>query len=644
MGEEGNKTNDHGEALESALDLGTEREAGIDAEREEEEEDGDDGEEDGEEEEEEVEGGEDDIEDGEYTFRFKSGMNPLDFTEGDAFGVQPYQQFERLEYEALAEKKRKALANRPREGSAKKARQEDVSGASIDEIMEAMNYGGRRKSRKPKKRGRRKGSKNKLSPEVTRMLGDATLHYAHGCYKEAICVLNEVVRLAPNLSDPYHTLGLVYNAIGDRKKALNSYMLAAIFSPKDPYLWKLLVTWSIEQGNTGQAKYCLSKAISADPEDISLRFHHAALYVELGDYQKAAESYVQISQLCPENVEALKTGAKLFLKCGQVERSTSILEEYLRQHPTEADLSVVDLLAAMCMENNMHDNALRHIEHAHLVYCSGKDLPLYLTVKAGICHIHLGNMEKAKILFSVLQQESAYDHTDLITEVADSFMSLEHYDSALNYYLMLEGNDGDDNGFLKLKIAQCYLSLRERVQAISFFYKALSKLEDNIDARLALASLLLEEAKSEEAILLLSPPKDLESVFDPNSGKSNPWWLDGKVKLKLSNIYKAKGMLENFVDTIFPLVRESLFIESIQQKVKVRKRLSRSDLFERVKILDDGQTDNVFHGFRPVASASDLLKAARAKKLLQKKATLKEERKAAALAAGVDWQSDDSGQ
>lgn len=71
-----------------------------------------------------------------------------------------------------------------------------------------------------------------------------------------------------------------------------------------------------EQGDIGQANYCLSKAITADPEDIQLRFHRAALYLELGDYQKAAESYDQIHQLCTDNVEALKTGAKVlpFLK------------------------------------------------------------------------------------------------------------------------------------------------------------------------------------------------------------------------------------------------------------------------------------------------------------------------------------------
>ena len=45
-------------------------------------------------------------------FRFKDGINPFDFVEDNVdSGVQPYEQFERLEYEALAEKKRKLLAD-----------------------------------------------------------------------------------------------------------------------------------------------------------------------------------------------------------------------------------------------------------------------------------------------------------------------------------------------------------------------------------------------------------------------------------------------------------------------------------------------------------------------------------------------------
>lgn len=41
--------------------------------------------------------------------------------------------------------------------------------------------------------------------------------------------------------------------------------------------------------------------------------------------------------------------------------------------------------------------------------------------------------------------KSVNDHADLITEAADSLMNLEHYKSALKYYLMLEGSAEGDN-------------------------------------------------------------------------------------------------------------------------------------------------------------------------------------------------------
>ncbi|GKV35145.1 hypothetical protein SLEP1_g43450 [Rubroshorea leprosula] len=584
---------------------------------------------------------EDEDDDEEYAFRFKSGTNPLDFVGDDSSGVQLYQQFERLEYEALAEKKRKALADSQGERLAKKARQEDIPEAAMDVIMEAMNCGSRRKSRKPKKRGRRKGSKNKLSPEISRMLGNATLHYAHGRHKEAISILNEVVRLAPNLPDSYNMLGLVYKALGNHKIAFEFYMLAGLLKPKDSSLWKLLLSWSIEQGNVSQTCYCLSKAITADPKDIDLRFYQASLYADLGDYKKAAESYEQIQQLSPQNVEALTSGAKLYLKCGQVEHAIDILEDYLKSCPSEADLSVVELLVAILMEIKAYERVLKQIEHVQTVIYSGKELPLKLKAKSGICYLHLGNMEKAEILYDVLEVGRANDHKDLITEVADSFMSLGYFSSALKFYHALEIDDGLDKGNLHLRIAQCYLSLKEREKAKDFFYKALHGLEDNIEVRLTLATLLLEDAKEDEAFPLVSPPDNSEGV-NLNSDKSKQWWVDPKIKFKLCQVYRAKGMTKEFVDTILPLVRESLLAENYwrRHKIKVKKRLTESVLNQRVKKVDCFQSDGVIRGSISSATPSDRLKASRAKKLLQKKAALKEEKKAAAKAAGVDWHSD----
>lgn len=83
----------------------------------------------------------------------------------------------------------------------------------------------------------------------------------------------------------------------------------------------------------------------------------------------------------------------MYVKCGQHERAISILEEYIKNYSLEADSSVIDLLATIYMENNAHEKALKLIHHENF----RTDLPLNLIVKEGICHIHLGNMEKAEV-------------------------------------------------------------------------------------------------------------------------------------------------------------------------------------------------------------------------------------------------------
>lgn len=597
------------------------------------------------EEDEEEEEGEEEEED-EFQLTFQGEMNPLDFVEDDAFGFQPYQQFERLEYEALAEKKRKALTNGHSDRSAKKSRVDDSLLSSIDEIMEGMNMGRRRRksrSKKAKKRGRRKGTKNKLSPEISRKLGEANILYAKQQYEEAIHVLKEVVMLAPNLSETYHTLGLVYEEIGDEKKSMNFYMLAAHLAPKDhPSLWKRLFSLSIKQENIGQATYCLSKAVKADAEDMNLRFNQATFYAELGDYKKAAESYHQIVELCPENVDARKMTAQMYIKCNQGDQATTVLENYIKDHTTEADFSVIELLVSIHIENNAHVKALQQIEHARSMCCYEKQLPIDLTVKAGICYIHLGNIEEAEIQFGSLLVEQADNVASLIFEAADTLMSLAHYQLALKYYFILEGKSAHNEGLLHIRIAKCYLSLKEREQAITFYNKALSTMDDSIDARVTLASLLLEKGKDEEAITLLSPPEHLELTNNSYHAQSKPWWVSGKIKVQLAQIYHAKGMLEEFVDAILPTISEALSVESFNQKARPRKRLSTSILFERVKVLDEHRVDSIFRGFRPLVAPSELLKATRARKALQKKAALKEEKRAAVLAAGMEWHSDDS--
>lgn len=48
-------------------------------------------------------------------------------------------------------------------------------------------------------------------------------------------------------------------------------------------------------------------------------------------------------------------------------------------------------------------------------------------------------------MFCSVLQSIAHDHADLVTEVADTFMTLGHVNSALKYYNMLENDNGVDD-------------------------------------------------------------------------------------------------------------------------------------------------------------------------------------------------------
>lgn len=60
---------------------------------------------------------------------------------------------------------------------------------------------------------------------------------------------------------------------------------------------------------------------------------------------------------------------------------------------------------------------------------------------------------------------------------------------------------------------------------------------------------------------------EFKSANTPDQQK--PWWCDGKVKIQLAKIYYNTGKLEEFVDTIFLPVLETLNIEHENRKVHI---------------------------------------------------------------------------
>lgn len=179
------------------------------------------------------------------------------------------------DFEALAalSRKRKALPEESPQGdeaSKKRKQQGELSEAEsanlFDQLMEGfgLRRKKRRKSKDGKRKGRTRGRRNRCSPEVIKKLGDATLLFTENRFKEAIPILHEIVRIAPNLPNSYNLLGSIYKENGEIDKAINFVMLAAYVSPKDVSLWKKLIDLALKKEDAALARHCVIKAMRAD--------------------------------------------------------------------------------------------------------------------------------------------------------------------------------------------------------------------------------------------------------------------------------------------------------------------------------------------------------------------------------------------
>ncbi|CAH8392851.1 unnamed protein product [Eruca vesicaria subsp. sativa] len=456
-----------------------------------------------------------------------------------------------------------------------------------------------------KKRGRRQGSNKQVSPEILKRLKEALFLYANHKDSKASSILIDIIKEAPSFNQAYCYLALVPDGLGKPDSLCTEALKAAarIKGPKS-HVWKLLYERAKEQGDMSLARKYASKAVKADPEDMSLKNEYVELCLSAGKYKEAAETYEKIFRRHPEIIEPLKLGTKYFLKSGKGERAGNMLEDHIKSHPSEVRPDILDLLADVLMQINAYDRALKYIHDVrHQIYKLGKELPSSLIIRQAICHVRFQEMEQAENVLRILPQEAVAEHPKLIIDLADELTNIENFHSALKYYL-LAINDTLNNGYLFVKIARCYMSLENREQAITFYYKALNEVSDPIDARITLASLLLEDGKRDEAISVLSPPVNP----DVETCKEKAWWKKRKIRMHLCQMYHSEGMLEEFANTAFELVLKWVGRRMVKGKRK-RSDLSELQRYRRRR--------------RPRDPQASELRGGRPKKLRKISATLK---------------------
>ncbi|XP_013421709.1 general transcription factor 3C polypeptide 3 [Lingula anatina] len=387
----------------------------------------------------------------------------------------------------------------------------------------------------PRKR-RRRAKRTKLPKELQGLMGEANLKFARGETQEAIAMCNECIRQVPTAYEPYQTLGMLYEEMGDTEKSLQLSLIAAHLNPNDPEEWIKLAEMSLELNNEQQALHCYTKAVKYDKTNKDVMVDRCKLLEKMGDIKHALEGYHQIMNILPkengeEYVQLAREVTKNYHEMGDVKSALETMSKTFQLHPsfiTSEDVNVmVELHMAqknyeqafqVLIDNcglklelnipdyeepvNMHNVILKGL---HPVSCRVPDvLPIDLRVKVGVLLIQLGFYTPVESVLRPLFEETPNDYGDLYLDVAEAYMDKTDNRLAKSILNKLVHSEKYNLPAVWLRYAECLSALGELQMAADAYKHVVEQAPSHYSARVSLSNIQQQLGKPEEALKALS--------------------------------------------------------------------------------------------------------------------------------------------
>ncbi|XP_054739962.1 general transcription factor 3C polypeptide 3 [Anastrepha obliqua] len=132
-----------------------------------------------------------------------------------------------------------------------------------------------------------------LNAALQGLMGEANLSYARGQIDIAEKICLEIIRQNPLAPEPFFTLAEIYET-RNTEKHLYFLTLAAHLNPHDRDQWIRISELHIAQGNLQRARVFYTKAIKAMPRDYDLRLRKARLLELMGETHLAMLTYLKM--------------------------------------------------------------------------------------------------------------------------------------------------------------------------------------------------------------------------------------------------------------------------------------------------------------------------------------------------------------
>lgn len=260
---------------------------------------------------------------------------------------------------------------------------------------------------------------SRLSNDVRDLLGKGSMCFVQRDYALAIEYLEEAIRLAPGVADPFITLGAIYEELGDSNRAIEALLVAVHLTPTDHSLWKRVSILSESVDNTEQAIYCLkrcAKSQTATSEEIAV--YQTDLANLLFQENLFAEAATVLKRIANRSEEETTMLAKCLYNTNQKIEAMEILENL-----TPNDANVVNMLAEVyldvrekgkCFTLLMNVLDVDHLSDPE--YC-----PVDLVAKLAIAAIprHFQIIQKC---IECIKSTPFETHSDLYAAVADALL------------------------------------------------------------------------------------------------------------------------------------------------------------------------------------------------------------------------------
>ena len=318
---------------------------------------------------------------------------------------------------------------------------------------------------------------SRLSPQVKDLLGKGSMCFVQRDYDLAIEYLEEAVRLAPGVADPFVTLGSVYEELGDTKRCIEALLVAAHLSPGDHLLWKRVALLSESIGQLDQTVYCLKRCLRSPAVSEIQKSEYildlANILMQLSDFESAAKFFSK-SFLESKSLECGTSLAKCLYNINEKPEAMNVLESLFDEG--KFDANSVNMLAEVYLD-------IREFGKCFALLTSILDMenlsdpekcPVDLVAKLAICAAPSFTRHQQVVTQAVACVTACppATHSDLYMSVADGLISAGLIELALALSTVSDRDDPAPLAGLFARSGRCHYLLEHYEEAVFYFEKS----------------------------------------------------------------------------------------------------------------------------------------------------------------------------